>query len=106
MNEIKKALDQYGFVGEICFDRKDGTYINLGDVRRRRLRDQFWYDDGRIDLFAGKETGYWYSHSVSSTYKVPWDDLSDLECRLTFPDILSAIQFIWEVAILRGNPER
>ena len=56
-----------------------------------------------VDLFAGKETRYWYSYSLSSTYKVPWYDLSDLECRLTFPDILSAIQFIREVEILRGR---
>lgn len=103
LDQIKECLEQYGFICEKRFDRKDGPYINLGDVRRRRLRSQFWYDDGRIDLYAGKEMGYWYSYSVSSPYKVPWDDLSDVECRLTFPDLSTAIQFIREVAARKGK---
>lgn len=103
LDQIKKNLDHYGFFSEIRFDRKDGPYINLGDVRRRRLRSQFWYDEGRIDFYTGKETGYWYSYSLSSPYKVPWDDLSDVECRLIFPDLSTAIQFIKEVSSLRGG---
>ena len=103
LDQIRKTLYQYGFTGEIRFDRKDGPYVNLGDVRRKRLRVQFWYDDGRIDLYAGKDTGYWYTLSSSSPYKAPWDALSDLECKLTFPDTLTAIQFIREVATLRGS---
>lgn len=103
LDQIEKVLDKYGFSGEIRFDRKGGPYVNLGDVRRKRLRAQFWYDDGRIDFFAGKEMGYWYSYSISSPYRVPWEDLSDLECKLTFPDILTVTQFIQEVAILRGS---
>jgi hypothetical protein len=103
LDQIEKVLDKYGFSGEIRFDRKGGPYVNLGDVRRKRLRAQFWYDDGRIDFFAGKEMGYWYSYSISSPYKVPWEDLSDLECKLTFPDILTVTQFIQEVANLRGS---
>ena len=103
LDQIKKALDQSGFTGDIRFDRKDGPCVNLGDVRRKRLRAQFWYDDGRVDLYAGKDTGYWYTLSSSSPYKAPWDALSDLECKLTFPDTLTAIQFIREVATLRGS---
>lgn len=103
LDQIRKTLYQYGFTGEIRFDRKDGPYVNLGDVRRKRLRVQFWYDDGRIDLYAGKDTGYWYTLSSSSPYKAPWDALSDLECKLTFPDTLTAIQFIREVATLWGS---
>ena len=103
LDQIQKKLEKHGFLSEIRFDRKDGPYINLGDVRRRRLRGQFWYDDGRIDFYVGKETGFWYSYSLKSPYKVPWDDLSDVECRLTFPDLSTAIQFIWEVAALRGS---
>ena len=103
LDQINKTLDQYGFHGEIRFDRKDGPYINLGDVRRRRLRCQFWYDEGRIDLYTGKETGYWYSYSLSSPYNVPWDALSDVELRLTFPDLSTTMQFIREVANLRGK---
>lgn len=103
LKQIHKALEEHGFLSEIRFDRKDGPYINLGDVRRRRLRSQFWYDEGRIDFYVGKETGFWYSYSFKSPYKVPWDDLSDVECRLTFPDLTTAIQFIREVAALRGS---
>ena len=103
LDQIRKTLYQYGFTGKIRFDRKDGPYVNLGDVRRKRLRVQFWYDDGRIDLYAGKDTGYWYTLSSSSPYKAPWDALSDLECKLTFPDTLTAIQFVREVATLRGS---
>ena len=103
LEQIHKALEEHGFPSEIRFDRKDGPYINLGDVRRRRLRSQFWYDEGRIDFYVGKETGFWYSYSLKSPYKVPWDDLSDVECRLTLPDLSTAIQFIREVAALRGS---
>ena len=103
LDQIRKTLYQCGFTAEIRFDRKDGPYVNLGDVRRKRLRVQFWYDDGRIDLYAGKDAGYWYTLSSSSPYKVPWDALSDLECKMTFPDTLTAIQFIREVATLRGS---
>lgn len=103
LDQIKKALDHYGFLSEIRFDRKDGPYINLGDVRRRRLRNQFWYDEGRIDFYAGKETGYWYSSALSSPYNVPWDVLSDVECRVLFPDLSTAIQFIQDIAAIRGR---
>ncbi len=102
LDQINKNLSQYGFISEIRFDRKDGPYINLGDVRRRRLRSQFWYDEGRIDFYAGKDMSYWYPYALRSPYKVPWDDLSDVECRLTFPDLSTAIQFIRELATLRG----
>ena len=102
LDQIHKNLSQYGFISEIRFDRKDGPYINLGDVRRRRLRSQFWYDEGRIDFYAGKDMSYWYPYALRSPYKVPWDDLSDVECRLTFPDLSTAIQFIRELATLRG----
>ena len=102
LDQIHKNLTQYGFISEIRFDRKDAPYINLGDVRRRRLRSQFWYDEGRIDFYAGKDMSYWYPYALRSPYKVPWDDLSDVECRLTFPDLSTAIQFIREVAALRG----
>lgn len=103
LDQIEKVLDQYGFSGEIRFDRKGEPYVNLGDVRRKRLRAQFWYNDGRINFFAGKEMGYWFTYSFNSPYKVPWENLSDLECKLTFPDVLTAIQFIQEIALLRGN---
>jgi len=102
LDQIHKNLTQYGFISEIRFDRKDAPYINLGDVRRRRLRSQFWYDEGRIDFYAGKDMSYWYPYALRSPYKVPWDDLSDVECRLTFPDLSTAIQFIRELATLRG----
>ena len=102
LDQIQKNLSQYRFISEIRFDRKDGPYINLGDVRRRRLRSQFWYDEGRIDFYVGKDMSYWYTYALSSPYKVPWDDLSDVESRLTFPDLSTAIQFIHEVAALRG----
>ena len=102
LDQIQKNLSQYRFISEIRFDRKDGPYINLGDVRRRRLRSQFWYDEGRIDFYAGKDMSYWYPYALRSPYKVPWDDLSDVECRLTFPDLSTAIQFIRELATLRG----
>lgn len=103
LDQINKTLDQCGFHGEVRFDRKGGPYINLGDIRRRRLRCQFWYDEGRIDFYAGKDTGYWYSYSLNSPYNVPWDDLSDVELRLTFPDLSTTIQYIREVAKLRGK---
>lgn len=102
LDQIQKNLSQYRFISEIRFDRKDGPYINLGDVRRRRLRSQFWYDEGRIDFYAGKDMSYWYPYALRSPYKAPWDDLSDVECRLIFPDLSTAIQFIREVAALRG----
>ena len=103
LDQIQKKLDQYGFLSEIRFDRKDGPYINLGDVRRKRLRSQFWYDEGKIDFYAGKETGYWYSSALSLPYNVPWDVLSDVECRVLFPDLSTAIQFIQDIAVIRGR---
>lgn len=106
LKQIHKALEEHGFLSEIRFDRKDGPYINLGDVRRKRLRSQFWYDEGRIDFYVGKDMSYWYSYALSSPNKVPWDDLSDVECRLTFPDLTTAIQFIREVAELRGSRQK
>ncbi len=66
--QIQQVLNQYGFSNELRKDRRDGPYINMGDVRRVRLRAQFWYQEntGMIDLWVGKEMGFWYSLSIDS----------------------------------------
>ena len=100
LNEIKQVLDEYGFENEIRYDRVDGPYINLGDVRHARNRAQFWYQESsrKVHFWAGNEMGFWYNQSVDSKYRVPWKANSDKETKLSFPDVSTAIEHIKEVA--------
>lgn len=103
--QIQQVLNRYGFSNELRKDRRDGPYINMGDVRRVKMRAQFWYQEktGMIDLWVGKEMGFWYSLSIDSKFRQPWDAMSDKENRLTFPDFDSAMKYIEEVADKYGR---
>lgn len=105
LNQIKQVLDEYGFENEIRYDRKDGLYINISDVRHVRLRAQFWNgeNDHEVNLWTGKEMGYWYNQSVDSKYRVPWEGMSDKETKLSFPDVATAIEYIKTVAEKYGR---
>ena len=105
LNQIKRVLDDYGFENEIRYDRVDGPYINLGDVRRSRNRAQFWYQESsrKVHFWAGNEMGFWYNQSVDSKYRVPWKANSDKETKLSFPDVSAAIEYIKEVAEKYGR---
>ena len=105
LNEIKQVLDEYGFENEIRYDRVDGPYINLGDVRRARNRAQFWYQESsrKVHFWTGNEMGFWYNQSVNSKYRVPWKANSDKETKLSFPDVSTAIEYIKEVAEKYGR---
>ena len=103
--QIKSILNNYGFNGEIRNDRKAGPYINIGDVSRVRLRVQFWYDERKdlINLWVGKEMGFWYSLSIDSKFRQPWECMSDKENKLTFPNLESAVKYIEKVAEKSGK---
>lgn len=103
--QIKSILNNYGFNGEIRNDRKTGPYINIGDVSRVRLRVQFWYDERKdlINLWVGKEMGFWYSLSIDSKFRQPWEGMSDKENKLSFPDLKSTVKFIEIVAAQSGK---
>ena len=103
--QIKSILNNYGFNGEIRNDRKAGPYINIGDVSRVRLRVQFWYDERKdlINLWVGKEMGFWYSLSIDSKFRQPWEGMSDKENKLTFPNLESAVKYIEKVAEKSGK---
>ena len=105
LNQIKQVLDEYGFENEIRYDRKGGPYINLGDVRHVRLRAQFWFNENshKVDLWTGKEMGFWYNQSLDSKYRVPWESMSDKETKLSFPDVATAIEHIKVVAEKYGR---
>ena len=105
LNQLKQVLDDYGFENEIRYDRVDGPYINLGDVRRARNRAQFWYQESsrKVNFWAGNEMGFWYNQSVDSKYRVPWKANSDKETKLSFPDVSTAIKYIKEVAEKYGR---
>ncbi len=45
---------------------------------------------------------YWYTLSNQSKYRVPWDALSDKENKLGFPDMVSEIEYIKNVAKSAG----
>lgn len=101
---IKNALDDCGFYSEIRQDRKGGPYVNMGDVKSLKLRAQFWFKEStqEVQFWAGKEMGYWYTLSIQSKYRVPWDTLSDKENKLVFPDMVSVIEYIKSVAKSAG----
>lgn len=105
LNQLKQVLDDYGFENEIRYDRVDGPYINLGDVRRARNRAQFWYQESsrKVHFWTGNEMGFWYNQSVDSKYRVPWKANSDKETKLSFPDVSTAIEYIKEVAEKYGR---
>ena len=105
LNQLKQVLDDYGFENEIRYDRVDGPYINLGDVRRARNRAQFWYQESsrKVHFWTGNEMGFWYNQSVDSKYRVPWKANSDKETKLSFPDVSAAIEYIKEVAEKYGR---
>ena len=100
LNLIKHSLDSCGFVSEIRYDRKAGPYINIGDVGRVKHRAQFWFDLEKnvVFLWVGKEMSAWYSLSVNSKYKQPWEGNADKENKLMFPDIDTANEYIHKVA--------
>ena len=90
LNRIKQVLDEYGFESEIRNDRKGGPYINLGDVRHVRLRAQFWFNENshKVDLWTGKEMGYWYNQSVDLKYRVPGRECLIKRLSFLFPTCL------------------
>jgi hypothetical protein len=103
--QIQQVLNRYGFSNELRKDRRDGPYINMGDVRRVRMRAQFWYQESsrKVHFWAGNEMGFWYNQSVDSKYRVSWKANSDKETKLSFPDVSTAIEYIKEVAEKYGR---
>ena len=96
LNQIKMCLDQYGIENEIRGDRAEGSYINIGDVRRRSKRAQFWVDSktGNVKLWVGLEMEKIYSIAVYSKYRTNWDTDKTKEIHLIFPYSFPAMEFI------------
>lgn len=102
LRRIKGELDTKGFESEIRNDRKDGPYINIGNVYRKNNRAQFWFDElsGKVFFWSGKNMGPWYQLTIDSEFKQPWEYLEDKENKLEFPNITTAIEYIHKVAEL------
>lgn len=106
LKQIRQILYDYGFENEIRTDRREGPYINIGDVSRKRLRAQFWYNDKKneINFWVGKEMRVWYALSLESIYKLSQGGTDvDKEIRLTFPNMESVIAFIEAIAAKYGR---
>ena len=59
-------------------------------------RMQFWISQktDEVHAFVGKEMGEWNSKGIKSQYVVTDYCYSDKECKITFPSLTQAIEFI------------
>lgn len=71
-------------------------YVNVGDVKHVKNRMQFWMSQktDEVHAFVGKEMGAWYLKEIKSPYLVTDYRYSDKECKITFPSLTQAVEFI------------
>ena len=96
LDQIKMCLEQYGIKNEIRNDRAEGTYINIGDFKRKSKRAQFWINTktGAVKFWVGLDMGKMYSMAAYSKYRVSWDTDKTKEIHLIFPYLFPAMEFI------------
>ena len=101
LEEIRNYLEECGVEAEIRNDRKD-PYVNVGYVKRKVNRMQFWIPDhtDEVHMFVGKEMGKWFAESSKSVYLKYGYRHSDQENKVEFPNMTLAKQFIKDVASL------
>lgn len=100
LKQISECLDEFGFENEIRNDRSDGIYINIGNVRRRSERAQFWVEEktGIVKVWVGLDMGRMYTVAVNLPYLAEWDSEKNHEIHLVFPYLFPAMNFIKDAA--------
>lgn len=100
LKQISKCLNEYGIESEIRNDREDGIYINIGNVRRKSQRAQFWVEEetGIVKVWVGLDMSRMYMAAVSSPYLAEWDTEKNHEIHLIFPYLFPAMNFIKDAA--------
>ena len=98
MNNLDFIINEFiqnGIDATYQTERPD-PYVNVGDVKHVRDRMQFWIpkNPDEIHMFVGKDMGKWNSESLKSPYVDEKYKHSDKECKVTFPGINQAVEFI------------
>lgn len=83
---------------EIYSDRIE-SYINVGNVKRRKERMQFWLPDDPdgVYVYIGTKMGKWYSASQKSPYLNSRWRYYDIENQIRFPTLDTMKDFIRSV---------
>ena len=107
LDQIKKCLDQYGIEYEVRNDRAEGPYINIGDIRRRSRRAQFWIDPktGSVKFWVGLDMEKMYYMAAYSKYRASWDTEKTKEIHLIFPYLFPAMEYIRMIAGSSSNEQ-
>ena len=71
-------------------------YVNVGDVKRKKDRMQFWLppNTDEVHVYVGKEMGAGYAKGMNTPYVAPNYRYSEVECKIVFPGLIQAIEFI------------
>ncbi len=96
---LQQCLKEHGVESEILNDRKDGPYLNVGNLKHVVNRMQFWIPKNRLNeihVFVGKEMGKWYSISSESLYLDCKYRYGFKENKLVFPNLDLVMKFIEE----------
>ena len=69
LSMIYDFLNKCGVNAEL-FDDRINSYVNVGNVKRKRERVQFWIPENYfgIEMYVGKDMGIWYKESLKSPY--------------------------------------
>lgn len=95
---IHDFLIECGIDADVCSDRKDSPYVNVGDIKSRKERMQFWITNRGIAMFVGTKMGRWYTESGKSPYLVSNGKYKEIENKLLFPTMDIMKDFVKKVS--------
>ncbi|MBR4444840.1 MAG: toll/interleukin-1 receptor domain-containing protein [Solobacterium sp.] len=98
LQNIQDILSKYQIESEIRYERKEGPYINIGNVKSVADRAQFWVKENSeiVNCWIGKHRSFWYGIGETSIYRREWQR-NDREIYLQFNNLRQLEDFIKQV---------